>query len=334
MEKLCVRSIVVGVVAFLIVFSLNGLLPQHPRSLRLVNIDSLSQSNVSLAVGSVLTARGLGKEVHDGRESVGGEGPSQLDILESDGLTSEGSGGRSLTDITVTKPTPAPIRVTLTPTFAADTTSPPAVVTTPQPTFAFATTAVPVAVVPTSKRAVSTRQPVFDQSQQPVSSSVPSVSLSFVNGGDNSIFGNGWNSQALAGNGLQYVDDQGWLHVRYPGGSFGYPGRGGLQFDSRPIPGGFDTMTVSYSLMVPAGFVWNMGGKLPGLFGGNSRFFVHRLQAALLRTHERRLLFRSRRRRSPRYGRDRHVTASNVETRRANRSVWLYSCCCRRSYLL
>jgi hypothetical protein len=324
MEKLCVRSIVVGVAFLIVFFCLNGLLPQHPRPLRHENTNPLTQS----------TARGLGKEVHDGRESVGGEGPSRLDLLGSDGPTSEGSGGRSLTDIAVTKPTPAPIRVTLTPTFAAETTSPPAVVTTtPQPTFAFATPAGPVAVVPTSKRAVSTPQPVFDQSQQPVSSGVPSVSLSFVSGGDYSIFGNGWNSQALAGNGLQYVDDQGWLHVRYPGGSFGYPGRGGLQFDSRPIPGGFDTMTVSYSLMVPTGFVWNMGGKLPGLFGGNSRFFVHRLQAALPQTHDRRLLFRSRRRRSPRYGRDRHVTASDVETRRANRSIRLYSCCYRRSYL-
>jgi hypothetical protein len=96
-----------------------------------------------------------------------------------------------------------------------------------------------------------------------------SVSLRFVKGGTRKILGKGWNLLSFSSNKLEYTDDQGWLHVRYRAGSFG--GSGGLVFDSQPFRGGFETMTVTYSLWVPTWFVWNKGGKLPGLYGGNSR---------------------------------------------------------------
>jgi hypothetical protein len=103
----------------------------------------------------------------------------------------------------------------------------------------------------------------------PVERSTAAVSLSFVQGGTRKILGKGWNLLRFSSNKLEYVDGQGWLHVRYRAGSFG--GSGGLVFDSQPFRGGFNTMTVSYSLWVPPGFIWNKGGKLPGLFGGNSK---------------------------------------------------------------
>jgi hypothetical protein len=181
----------------------------------------------------------------------------------------QGSQGGSLGDGQTDTPTAAPIDGwTDTPTIAVTdgTTDSPTVFdetsTTAAPTPAPITPPTPAPVTPPTPR------PVQEQGQQ------ASVALAFSTGGERGILASGWNSQAFASNDLHYVDDAGWLHVRYPAGSYGYPGRGGLQFDSRPMAGGYESMTVSYSLFVPADFSWVRGGKLPGLFGGNSKLLL------------------------------------------------------------
>jgi hypothetical protein len=101
------------------------------------------------------------------------------------------------------------------------------------------------------------------------------VVLGFQVNGTRGFLGPGWQTTAFSSNGRQRVVIHDYtlipsLSVTYPAGSHSYPGAGGLQFDSRPLPGA-TKMKVSYSVFVPDTFDYVRGGKLPGLFGGKSK---------------------------------------------------------------
>lgn len=59
------------------------------------------------------------------------------------------------------------------------------------------------------------------------------------------------------------------LSVTYPPGSYSGNSIGGLQFFSEVLNGS-QTVMLNYQVGFPKDFNFNKGGKLPGLFGGNS----------------------------------------------------------------
>jgi hypothetical protein len=109
------------------------------------------------------------------------------------------------------------------------------------------------------------------------------VKLGFANGGAYGVLGRGWNPSAFSSNGKERVvpvnnnsrlrrslaQRSSQLLVTYPSGSYGYPGRGGIQFDSRPLPRS-KNIKLTYFVFVPRSFNFVKGGKLPGAFGGQS----------------------------------------------------------------